>query len=201
MKYIRIHDKRTGIDYPWMADVRSFEDFMKIEEMQCSKNASCIVDFLQSKDYASVVNKTFSGANIEWGGRDHCSPWNKLYPFLYASVLSFPEGKKFSPLIYFVEKLGGASQGKLKSLNEHGRILVNENGGFMTWAPTFEELESVTNNRFPQFSLDDIKVSKWPGCKHFYPTINGSAIVVNGIEKWNTEQDAINAAKKWLGVK
>jgi hypothetical protein len=183
-----------------MADIRSIEDFMEIEEMQCSRNANCINDFLQSKDYANIVKEIFS-LNIKQNENKHCSPWNKLYPFLYACVLSFPEGQKFSPINYFIEKLGMVSQSKLKYLNEHGRILVNINGGFMTWCSTFEELESMNNDRFPQFSFDEIKVERWPGGKHFYITINGTPIKINDIEKWNTEQGAYSAAKKWLGVK
>jgi len=199
MKYIHIHDKRTGIDYPWMADIQSLPDLMEIEETFCSKNAKDIMEFLQSKDYDSVLNQTFSGGKRIWG--DHCHPQNKLAPFLWATVLSFPEKEKFYPIVYFVEKLSKANKGKVEMLAKYGRILINNNGGYMMWCDTFEEIESTISNRFPQYKIGDVKVSKWPEGKHFYATVDGKSIYVDGEQKWNSEESAMKAVKKWLGCK
>lgn len=197
MKYIRIHNKKNGMEYPWMADVRSVADLMEIEEKFHSRNAWCIFDYLCSKDYSQTVRDVF-GVHLDPNGRNHSNPNNKLAPFLFASTLTFPEKKKFHPMLYFAEKLDGVVQAKLKILNETGRILINTNGGCMPWTSSFEELESMISERFPQYTLSDVKVSKWPEGKHFYATVDGTSIEVNGNKKWNSEHDAMTAAKKWL---
>jgi hypothetical protein len=160
MKFTRIHDNRTGIDYPWMADIQSIADFTEIEKNFCSRDSWCVWDYINSKDYAQDVKETF-GVSLDNGG-DHCHPSNKLEPFLHACVLTFPEKNRFYPMLYFVEKLSQASKKKLEYLAKCDRILININGGFMTWSSNYIEKESIEREHFPQYDIKEVKVSKWP---------------------------------------
>ena len=197
MKYIRVYDKKYNINYPWMADIRLFEDLLEIEKKFRSRDAECIMDYLQSKDYSQAVNELFEGVDIDTD-KNHCNPNNKLVPFLHYCVMTFPENERFYPFIYFVEKLSLASQSKIKCLNKYKRILINVNGGFMPWSSNFKKIESTVGNKFPQFSIDDVKISKWPEGKHFYATINGESIEMDGLNKWSTEPITMTAVKKWF---
>ncbi len=145
MKYIKAHDNRTKIDYPWMADIRSFEDFIEIEKTFHSRDARCIMDFIQSKDYANIMKETWGDGHVKYHG-DHCHPNNVIFPFLHACVLTFPEKTKIYPMLYFIEKLSIVSQKKLEYLNKFGRILININGGFMTWNKDLVEIESIEHD-------------------------------------------------------
>jgi hypothetical protein len=100
---------------------------------------------------------------------------------------------------FLCEKLSHAAQIKIKLLLEHGRLLINQNGGFMVWDDRLALLEAKTDSKFPQYRLKDIKVSKWPEGIHWYITCNGASVIVDGIEKWKSEKDAWTAAKKWVG--
>lgn len=198
MRFVRVRDKRLGIEYEWMADIQSFEDFLEIEKSFTSRNASCIVDYISSKDYAFVVNETFEGNPISKEGKDHCRSNNKLSTFLHGCVLTFPENTKFYPLFYFVEKLDSAVKSKINDLEKYGRILININGGYFTWNKNIEEIESMEDDRFPQYSIKDVKVSKWLGGSHYYVTVNGNLISIDGMEKWKTAKSADEAAKRWI---
>ena len=147
---------------------------------------------------AFLVNKLYDGANIDDDGRDYCKPNNILAPFLLACTLTFPENEKFYPFMYFIEKLSMTIQSKIKYLIERKRILININGGFIPWDSNLKAIQSTVSNKFPQFSIDDIKISKWPSGKHFYATLNGESIKVDGLNKWSTEKNAMVAVKKWF---
>ncbi len=199
MKFIRLHDKTTGINYPWMADVQSFADFMEIEEKFCSRNAACIWDFLNSREYKSTIRDFFEAPeSFKKTNLKHCEPWNKLCSFFMASVMSCPVNTVFNPIGFLTEKLTDVSKHKIKCLEQYGRIFINSDGGFMMWHKNLEEIESIDCDTFPQYSIKEVRVSKWPEGKHWYATINGTSIIFEGRNKWNTEKAAWDAAKKWL---
>ena len=199
MKFIKIHDNRTNIDYPWMADINSLQDLVKIEECFCARNARDIYEFLGSKDFHHELDDVYGTDYYKKRGGDHCHPRNKLAPYLASLTRTLPENQTVYPLIYFAQKVDETILAKIKYLERHGRILINQNDGFMTWCSTFKETDSIQCNRFPQYAIQDVKVSKWPAGTHWYLTIHGTSIVVDGREKWQTEQEAMDAVKKWMG--
>lgn len=199
MKFIKVKNTKIGIEYDWLADIQSIPELMEIEETFSVRNANNLWDFLKSKDYAYAMNKTFEGNPVPIDG-DHCKPGNKLAPYFLACISNMPEGK-VHPIVYFAEKLSAASAGKVKALNEFGRILINKNGGFFTWSDSLEILDSCEAKRFPQYSIKDISVSKWPEGKHWYITCNDTPVIIDDTEKYNTEAEAWKAANKWLKQK
>ena len=201
MRFVKVRDTKLKPDYDWMADIRSLADLMEVEKLFTSRNAFCIMDYIGSRDYANEMNAIFEGSPIKKDGvnyQDHCHPRNILRPFFFASLGSIPENTKVSPLLYFAEKLDGVIGIKASELAKHGRILINQNGGFFTWREGIKELESREANYFPQYDKRNIKVSKYPNGTHWYITCNGTSIVVDGIEKWKTEKTAWAASERWL---
>lgn len=51
---------------------------------------------------------------------------------------------------------------------------------------------------FPEYTAKDIKVTRWPGGKHYYAKIGGVEVEINGKTKWNTAKMAETEAKKFL---
>lgn len=198
MKFIKVKNNKTGIEYDWMADIQSISDLMELEEQFISRNAWCIADYLQSKDYEYQINNIFEGNPIEKSSSNHCHPKNVLYRFLNTSVLTFPENVRFSPLQFFSEKLSKAIESKVKQLALHGRILINKNDGYFVWTDDLVVLETKEDKRFPQYIIKDVQVSKWPEGIHWYITVDGKSVIIDGIEKWKSEKDAWDAAKKWI---
>lgn len=47
-------------------------------------------------------------------------------------------------------------------------------------------------------SIEDVNFMVWDGGKHWYAKIGKLDVVVNGEQKWNTKEEAINAAKIYI---
>lgn len=47
-------------------------------------------------------------------------------------------------------------------------------------------------------SIEDVRFIVWDGGKHWYAKIYNFDVVVNGEQKWNTKEEAINAAKSYI---
>lgn len=47
-------------------------------------------------------------------------------------------------------------------------------------------------------SIEDVNFIVWNGGKHWYAKIGKMDVVVNGEQKWNTKEEAINAAKSYI---
>lgn len=44
-----------------------------------------------------------------------------------------------------------------------------------------------------------IRLFRWPDGRHWYASVYGQEVVENGVCKWNTEQEAEDAAIRFLG--
>lgn len=47
-------------------------------------------------------------------------------------------------------------------------------------------------------TIEDVNFMQWDGGKHWYAKIGKIDVVVNGEQKWNTKDEAIKAAKKFI---
>lgn len=79
-----------------------------------------------------------------------------------------------------------------------GGFYINQNGGVRPLKlseneSVIEEIES-TDLIFP--TDDKIEIKKWFGGKHWYVKKGDMDIVINGKQKWNTEQAARDAVKQ-----
>ena len=46
----------------------------------------------------------------------------------------------------------------------------------------------------------NIKLSKWPDGNHWYAYVDGREVIENGVQKWNTPQQAEAAAKRFANL-
>lgn len=46
--------------------------------------------------------------------------------------------------------------------------------------------------------FEDVKITRWPGSPHFYLSVNGKNIEVDGVQKWNTVTAAEEAMESYL---
>lgn len=51
---------------------------------------------------------------------------------------------------------------------------------------------------FPTGALQTVKISKWFGGPHFYISVDGRNVEMNGVSKWNTVEAAEQAMKKYI---
>jgi hypothetical protein len=181
-----------------MAEISTPEDLLTLENSFAARNAECIWDYLGSKDFCNDAGIPYDKRGDR---QSHVHPKNKLSKVFVACIHAIPDNQKVYPILLLAQKCDEIVQNKLKALLNYGTIYININGGYMPLCSTFSIKERVESKVFPQNALNEIKVSKWPEGKHYYPTINGQSIIVNGVNKWDTEQEAMDNAKAWLGSK
>lgn len=49
----------------------------------------------------------------------------------------------------------------------------------------------------PKEEIDEVKITNWPFCPHFYLSVNGKNIEVDGVAKWKTVKGAEDAKRKF----
>ena len=88
-----------------------------------------------------------------------------------------------------------------------GSVYVNVKGGCRDTnlrndgSNVDEEIFETCVNKdfvFPTLGKDVIKITKWPGCPHFYISVNGKNVEVDGIQKWKTIEGAEEAKANYL---
>lgn len=56
----------------------------------------------------------------------------------------------------------------------------------------------IDGEGWPKSPKSKIKLFRWPGGNHWYASADGHEVVENGRIKWNTQQQAEDAAKRFL---
>jgi len=91
------------------------------------------------------------------------------------------------------------SKGQIKNIEKFGTIYIQKVGSyFMKSDDIIEYDEPVFNEKCIFPDNYEIKISKWPGGKHWYAKIGNIDVVVNGNQKWNTYELAEKNAKEFL---
>ncbi len=65
----------------------------------------------------------------------------------------------------------------------------------------FDSMLKLIRKAWPKDAGPKIHLFRWPDGNHWYASVDGRDVVENGIAKWNTEQDAEDAAKRFLAGK
>lgn len=94
---------------------------------------------------------------------------------------------------------------RVKSFNK-GYVLMYSSDGLVS-VPQIENLNKIIEVKymidveFPKLERPNessIKIIKWPGGTHYYAKVGNYDVVINGVQKWNTEYGARNAAKQFI---
>ena len=60
------------------------------------------------------------------------------------------------------------------------------------------EVETLIFPDIERPTIDEVRFIVWDGGKHWYAKIGKLDVVVDNVQKWNTKQEAIDAAKKFI---
>ncbi|GAG11521.1 unnamed protein product [marine sediment metagenome] len=117
------------------------------------------------------------------------------------------ENKTSMPLVEAINYLSDITTKTMISIfMDEGSVYVNAKGGCRDTSIrndgkiTEEVFETCVNKDFvfPTLGNDVIKITNWPGCPHFYISVNGKNVEVDGVQKWKTIQGAEEAKTKYL---
>jgi hypothetical protein len=89
---------------------------------------------------------------------------------------------------------------KADCLEQGKTLLINQQGGFMFLDDSWRVLETQESDiyMFPAPDVAAVKITQWPNGTHYYASVNGARVVVNGVEKWDSHEAAQQAAKKFI---
>lgn len=88
-------------------------------------------------------------------------------------------------------------EGMVRTLEHAGRIFINSNGGYFGFKKSLkiEDTRCVFAYILPS---ENIRVTQWPNGKHYYAKVGDQDVVIDGIQKWNTFEEARAAADFFL---
>lgn len=173
--FVRVYNPHYGILYPWMLKINTKEELFEHEELLVHpqiKSAGSEYILNQGSHYTNTVTSVAAHVADITGK----SFWEALGQFM-----------------------GDAMLAKLNAIQK-GCIYVNCNGGWFHWHEDLEERFVIEKDSlvWPDFDTNDIRIIQWPNGKHYYAKIGNLDVVWNGEQKWDTYEDAMQAALTYL---
>lgn len=107
--------------------------------------------------------------------------------------------------ISFIENM--ATKTIIQIFNTDGEVYWNAAGGCRDThlrddhRGVDEEIFEKCQNKdlvFPCMSTNEVKIKRWPYGQHFYISLNGITVAIDGVQKYNTIGAAEDAKKKFL---
>jgi len=180
MKFQKIKDTKTNIEYDWMLVIETKEELMTYSEVSLPSKVRLVWDNLID------VQK----------GRAHINT-----PLAqYISISADGSKSLFENTVMLLDKV---LNGKLEMIEKYGKIFQNKNGGYMSSHKDLEvidEFERKDNGLiFPQYTEKDIKVKQWEGGTHWYAYVGDIWCKdYEGIKKFDTKERALEVAESNL---
>jgi hypothetical protein len=183
MKFQKVRNTRVGIDYDWMMVIDSIDE---------------LTDFHQ-KSMSGKIGPVWSNLFDVQQGKRHID--NKLgFLITLKSDSERAQGREHSLIELTAMVLGEIHATKLKAILQFGKIYINKSGGFFPHSEDIEVLDEFTgdNYLFPNYTEKDIRVKQWLNGSHWYAYVGDLQVEMFGEKKWNTEEEALKAAKSYL---
>jgi len=168
-KFVRLKCNHYNMEYPWILECKDIETLIEhTEKYMNTEIERGVKDWFKSQkghlttNYASAVEKMM----IFTGNN-----------FIKESTIM--ENKIF--------------QGKLKMLLKFGTLYLRENGSYMVHSDSLIIIDKKVMDEmvWPEYTVDDIKISKWDGGSHYYAKIGRMDVTdADGNVKWNTHKEA-----------
>jgi hypothetical protein len=91
-------------------------------------------------------------------------------------------------------------EAKLKAILNGDVIYVYETCQWFVKPDSCKIIQTTQNKnlQYPKYSIDDIRIIKWPNGSHYYAKIGNTDVVFKNIQKWNSAEEAMSAAKRYL---
>jgi len=178
-RFVKITDTHSNLTHNWMLYCDSVEHLIEHTELYMNPEIALgINDYMQRSELHPITN------------------WRKAVETL--SRVSEKPAYEISTILE-----NKVYQGKVKTLFNYKAILLRENGSYMAVTNSIQINEEKICKEmiypFNSYSKEDIKITKWPGGRHFYAKIGKLDVVdKEGNVKWWSEEDAQENALKYL---
>lgn len=210
IRYKYIDEKGKSMISDWMFVQETAEQvydfFMKYTMTQHDTHKEKIIDNLNiesHKRYAEQIH-TYNNHFTMYGGHPRpTSHWECAHSAYMARLNDTEKNlKEAIPGIYdlmtaqmLTTRLDMVKKGYVSYIGKEGMVSRILSDVEIVDTRESDELEFPNDTNY---SIEDVKFLQWPSGKHWYAKINGEDIVINGVQKWNTKEEAISAAELYI---
>lgn len=189
MKFRKVLDTRTGIEYDWLMVLESEEAVIslhsKSDPAKIKRAWDNIIETLNGKSHIHTVLGRIIWAHHELG----CTlrPWQTETP---KSVLQVTQ--------LLLDKI---ISGKIACIKNYGCIYQNKFGGYFPHSEDIKILKEcdIVGILYPDYSKKDIVVKQWENGSHWYAYIGEIWVQdIKGEKKFNSEKRAREVAEWYL---
>lgn len=201
IKYKTTHNGETFIS-DWCFEPQSMDDVLEFS-LKYTKGLATT----EFGNMCQYLIKNFNQESYDKYGINTKWIFNNEHPTSpYGIGIDFVMNTMGLPLMVASEKLmKDTMDGRINAWNSGMRCFY-PNDGFrcIRFDDRFSEVcDEIFNDSivFPDIdrpSIEDVKFMVWDGGKHWYAKIGKMDVVVDGQQKWNTKNDAIEASKKFI---
>ena len=176
MKFQKIKDNRTNIEYDWVLVLETEDDVINFHE----------------KSFQPKIRPMWDNLISFLEGKSHLN--SQLATCIWLDL-----NKEKSILECTLNLLDKVLNNKLKIIQDGNVIYQTKSGGYFSGHEYIVVLEEMfidgDNILFPQYTEKDIKTKQWEGGKHWYAYVGDIWVNFDGKNKFDSEYAAKRAAK------
>lgn len=177
-------DKNTSLQ-SWWLKIKSDTELLKYLELTRSKYGRAFENFVEDKLYQP-------GLMIHGPNPRHANLTMLAYFYGISTKQSFAAA--------LCDIASITALNMQKALDAHGCVYVNPNGGYNTSGIESGDFCHRKELVWPQFTEQDIKISKFPGGQHYYAHVGTTDVRQGEKTKFDTYEAAKEAAMAYLNA-
>ena len=190
--HVQLHSPKWShpLDHGFMYDLSSLADLTEYWlEVRGGHIRDGFADYLQSREWEH--------ANGGSGVQSHVHTREGRVLSVLVDVEQGKEERR-SMVKVFIDFQDKVHQGMLEAINRSGTIFVNENGGYFELSESVKVLATVELKNWILPGDPRVRLLQWQDGGHYYAKVGNEDVVLYGKQKWDTKEEAQDAAKKWL---
>jgi hypothetical protein len=194
-----LHNTKFNKSWGWYVKVATVADIFDWVEgwKGLERVGRSVLDFLNSKELQYLKVKKDDEPTLM---KDHARS-----PYTMMMIMECYKAAEKGTLVsisslsqYLSEKI---FMRKLQMIFEGHTLYINKVGGFMPFlGEDYEVRSEVTSEvfKFPEYTKQDINVTRWPNGKHYYAKVGHMDVVIDGMDKWCDVDTAHKMAEEFL---
>ena len=183
MKFQKVvnHWKNLELKYDWLLVMESVEDVMNYHE----------------KIDPGKIRKAWDNLGEVRHGKAHFNSGLSMI----IDISAKPGDSILTATARIMDKI---ISGKIRCIDQYGKIYQNKMGGYFPHTDEIEVLEEMiidsdNNIIFPEYTEKDINIKQWDGGTHWYAYVGDFWVTsLDGKNKFDTEERARSAAQYYL---
>jgi hypothetical protein len=185
---------RKPLDYGYMFELNSLEELAEYwTDVRGSQIREGFADYIKSREW--------DHANGGTGVQNHvCTRDGQALSVLVNAeqCREVGESKRKSLVHLYADFQDKVFLGMKEGIDTFGSVFVNENGGYFYPTEHVVVLETIELKNWVIPGDPRVRFLQWVPDGHWYAKVGNQDVVLYGEQKWDTKEEAMKAAKKWL---